>query len=239
MGDLTDNQLIAGTALAIFGTILALFFHFILQIVPLTALGIAAIILGTTIAITSPQPLPKETIQLLINNTIQNIEALLEEFTTIEKAIYIPKEEKIYAYIPLNPTEIDTNQIKKTPNRLIVKVGEHYGLQLIPPATELIKTLNLESPEEINIEDTLRTILVDLTDLAEGVKTVFKNNTIIIEITGIKLEIDAPRYIEILGSLQASIAATTIAAVLKKPVKILEEKPEKNKTTIKVQILGG
>jgi len=236
---LTDNQLIAGTALAIFGTILALFFHFILQIVPLTALGIAAIILGTTIAITSPQPLPKETIQLLINNTIQNIEALLEEFTTIEKAIYIPKEEKIYAYIPLNPTEIDTNQIKKTPNRLIVKVGEHYGLQLIPPATELIKTLNLESPEEINIEDTLRTILVDLTDLAEGVKTVFKNNTIIIEITGIKLEIDAPRYIEILGSLQASIAATTIAAVLKKPVKILEEKPEKNKTTIKVQILGG
>lgn len=236
---MTDNQLIAGTALAIFGTILALFFHFILQIVPLTALGIAAIILGTTIAITSPQPLPKETIQLLINNTIQNIEALLEEFTTIEKAIYIPKEEKIYAYIPLNPTEIDTNQIKKTPNRLIVKVGEHYGLQLIPPATELIKTLNLESPEEINIEDTLRTILVDLTDLAEGVKTVFKNNTIIIEITGIKLEIDAPRYIEILGSLQASIAATTIAAVLKKPVKILEEKPEKNKTTIKVQILGG
>ena len=235
---MTDNQLTSGIALAIFGTTLTLFSHFILQIIPLTALGIATIILGTTIAITSPHPLPKETIQLLINNTIQNIEALLEEFTTIEKAIYIPKEDKTYAYIPLNPAEIDTNQIKRAPNRLIIKIEEHYGLQLIPPGTELIKTLNLETLEEVNIEDTLRTILVDLTDLAEGVKTIFKDNTAIIEINGIKLEIDAPRYIEILGSLQASITAATIAAVLKKPVKILEEKPERRKTTIKIQILG-
>ena len=235
---MTDNQLTSGMALAVFGTTLALFSHFILQIIPLTALGIAAIILGTTIAITSPHPLPKETIQLLINNTIQNIEALLEEFTTIEKAIYIPKEEKIYAYIPLNPAKIDTNQIKRTPNRLIVKVEEHYGLQLIPPATELIKTLNLEAAEEANIEDTLRTLLVDLTDLAESVKTISKENIIITEINGIKLEIEAPKYIETLGSLQASITATTIATILKKPIKILEEKLEKNKTTMKVQILG-
>ena len=234
---MSDKLLTSGITLAVFGTTLSLFSHLILQIVPLTALGIAIIILGTTIAITSPQPLPKETVQLLINSAIQNIEALLEEFTTIEKAIYIPKEERTYAYIPLNPTQIDPNQIVKAPNRLLIKVGEHYGLQLIPPATELIKTLNLEATEE-NIEDTLRTLLVDLTDLAEGVKTVSKENTIIIEINGIKLEIEAPKYIETLGSLQASIAAATIATVLKKPVKILEEKMEKKKTTIKVQILG-
>lgn len=235
---MSDKLLTSGIALAVFGTTFSIFSHLILQIVPLTALGIAIIILGTTIAITTPQPLPKETIQLLINNAIQNIEALLEEFTTIEKAIYIPKEERTYAYIPLNPAKIDPNQIKRAPNRLIIKVGEHYGLQLIPPATELIKTLNLEATEEANIEDTLRTLLVDLTDLAEGVKTVSKENTIIIEINGIKLEIEAPKYIETLGSLQASITAATIATVLKKPVKILEEKIEKNKTTIKVQILG-
>lgn len=235
---MTDNQLTSGIALAVFGTILSLFSHFILQLIPLTALGIAAIILGTTIAITSPRPLPKETIQLLINNTMQNIEALLEEFTTVEKAIYIPKEEKTYAYIPLNPAEIDTNQIKRAPNRLLVKVGEHYGLQLIPPGTELIKTLNLETLEEANIEDTLRTILVDLTDLAEGVKTVFKNHNIIVEINGIKLEIEAQRYIEVLGTLQASIAATTIATILRKPIKIIQEKREKRKTTLKIQILG-
>ncbi|RLF88680.1 hypothetical protein DRN46_06710, partial [Thermococci archaeon] len=78
----------------------------------------------------------------------------------------------------------------------------------------------------------------DLTDLAEGVKTVSKENTIIVEINGIKLEIEAPKYIETLGSLQASITAATIATILKKPVKILEEKLEKNKTTMKVQILG-
>ena len=235
---MSDKLLTSGIALAVLGTTLSLFFHFILQIVPLTALGIAIIILGTTIAITSPQPIPKETIQLLINSAIQNIEALLEEFTTTEKAIYIPKKEKTYAYIPLNPTQIDTNQIEKAPNRLLVKIGEHYGLQLIPPATELIKTLNLEAAEEANIEDTLRTLLVDLTDLAEGVKTVSKENTIIVEINGIKLEIEAPKYIETLGSLQASITAATIATILKKPVKILEEKLEKNKTTMKVQILG-
>ena len=235
---MTDTQLTSGIALSIFGATLTLFSHLILQIVPLTALGIAIIILGTTIAITSPQPIPKETIQLLINNTIQNIEALLEEFTTTEKAIYIPKKDQTYAYIPLNPTKIDIDQIVKAPNRLLVKVGEHYGLQLIPPATELIKTLNLETTEETNIEDILRTLLVDLTDLAEGVKTISKENTIIVEINGIKLEIEAPNYIEILGSLQASIAATAIATVLKKPVKIIEEKLEKNKTTMKVQILG-
>ena len=235
---MSDKLLTSGIALAVLGTTLSLFSHLILQIVPLTALGIAIIVLGTTIAITSPQPLPKETIQLLINSAIQNIEALLEEFTTIEKAIYIPKKERTYAYIPLNPTQIDPNQIKRTPNRLLVKVGEHYGLQLIPPATELIKTLNLETTEETNIEDILRTLLVDLTDLAEGVKTISKENTIIVEINGIKLEIEAPKYLETLGSLQASIAATAIATVLKKPVKILEEKMEEQKTTIKVQILG-
>ena len=234
--DVLDKQLTIGIILVTFGIVFTLFSHIVLQIVPLTAIGIAAILLGTTIAITSPQPIPKETIQLLINNTIQNIEALLEEFTTIEKAIYIPKKEKIYAYIPLNPNpETKLAQVKNAPQRLIIKTGEHYGLQLIPLGAELLKTL--EPLEERNLEDTLKTMLVDLADIADDVKTAQKDNTIIVEITGTKIEVEAPRYLKTLGTIPSSIAATTVAATLKKPVKIVEETIEKRKITAKIQIL--
>jgi len=234
--DVLDKQLTIGIILVTFGIVFTLFSYFVLQIVPLTAIGISAILLGATIAVTSPQPIPKETIQLLINNTIQNIEALLEEFTTIEKAIYIPKKDKTYAYIPLNPNpETKLTQIKTAPQRLIIKTGEHYGLQLIPLGAELLKTL--EPLEERNLEDILKTMLIDLADMVDDVKTAQKDNIIIVEISGVKIEVEASKYLKILGTIPSSIAATTIAATLKKPVKIVEETVEKRKVTAKIQIL--
>ena len=115
-----------GIALVGFGAILAVFSYFIIASIPLTSLGIAFVILGLVVLIFPEYLVPHQVVKGMISGSVANIEAVLEEFAAIHKAIYLPpRDGKIYAYVPLlaNPSYPKLSEIIDVPKRIICNVG--------------------------------------------------------------------------------------------------------------------
>jgi hypothetical protein len=232
-----DTNLTAGIGLSTFGTILALGSYILLQNIPLTAMGIGIIVIGIAWALTPPNPTPKKALLDLVKTSCSNIEALLEATGATNKAIYIPtKDNQVIAYIPLkNGDNITLQTIAENNSKILIKQGKTLGIAIIPPNTGL-KTPNTET--ELNIDTQLDNILIETLEIAENIKTAKSENTIIVQIHKPKIDIDYPRFKIIMGSLPSSLTAQAIATATSRPVKIIQEKIQKNTLTIQLKLLN-
>ena len=119
---------ILGLGLCLSGTIFAPLSYFIINSVPLTAVGVSAIIIGfICIALANTRPyISPEASQLMLKTGMENTAALLEELGLRNKAIYLPSTMRNghpQALIPLGDGE-DTQWVReKIPGRLIVRYG--------------------------------------------------------------------------------------------------------------------
>ncbi|MGC9069156.1 MAG: hypothetical protein ACP5IZ_09335 [Thermoprotei archaeon] len=234
---MSDTNLITGIGLSTFGTILALGSYLLLQNVPLTAMGIGIIVIGTTWALTPPNPTPKKALLDLVKSSCSNIEALLEATGATNKAIYIPaRDNKIIAYIPLkNGDNITLQTIAENNSKILIRQGKTLGIAIIPP------NIGQETPNpetEPNIDAQLDHILIETLEIAENIKTARSENTIIVQIHKPKIDIDYPRFKMIMGSLPSSLIAQAIATATSRPVKIIQEKTQKNTLTIQLRLLN-
>jgi len=230
-----DRFVIFGWGLTSFGIFFSAFCYFIIYSIPLTALGLGCIIIGLTISLIPPHPIPNKVVKTILIGSIASIEAILEEFNANQEALYLPPQEgKIYAYIPLtaNPKIPAIAQIQRAPKRVITYVDGNPGLIIYPPGSDLItlSRLNIESGGSLSdIEGILSDILIDFTELVSKVNVTVKNNEVTIQLKEIKVDVKAPRFTRILGSLPFSIAACVIVALTRKPVKVTDEQ-KKGKT---------
>ncbi len=78
-----------GITLASFGALFSLLSYALIYSIPLIALGIGALILGLSIAITPVSPMPKRAVRALIEGSLMNLEALLEELDMSNKGYYV------------------------------------------------------------------------------------------------------------------------------------------------------
>jgi len=93
---------VLGYALVAFGAAVAAFFWFIMDNVPLTALGIGMAVVGSSLAITPLSPLPSATVRRMLEGSLLNIEALLEELGASTKGYYVPKADgSVQVYVPM------------------------------------------------------------------------------------------------------------------------------------------
>lgn len=222
-----DQYRYLGIALTVFGYLFTIYSEWILSDVTLTALGISIIILGLTLFFVPSNPIPSHQIRAMLQGSLINIEALLEEFEALGKAIYLtPKNGRCNAFIPIEEKPIHLNP-DKIPNRLLTGTPTEPGLLVFPPGSEIVRLALL--PDDIGLEDALNYVLVDILEAANNVKVVFEKEEIAIEITEPRNISDLPRVNHSLGSASVSVAGSTLAHVLDSPMCFVREEISEKK----------
>jgi hypothetical protein len=237
---------ILGIVLAIFGAILAPIFYFIVGSPPLTATAISVVILGfTCIAIANSRPyLSPEAAQVLLKTGMENTTALLEELGLQNKATYLPStaDSQSRALIPLGASGGNTIVPEKLPKRLIVRYGpnaEDMAIAVTTPGNVSIELLeNTPGPTADEMEAALNYLLTGVLDVAHNVTVHITDAKVEVKINGPKMSYENNWYNRCLGSPIASIAAAVVAEALKKPLRIAEEKYQKNEGTVVLEILS-
>lgn len=222
LGKRLDSYIALGLGLAIFGAPFAAFAYLILLSVPLTALGLACLILGAALALVPESPVPKQTIRAMVEGSCAGVESLLEEFNAKEKAVYLPpRDGRVVAYIPMGGDQSTAWKAIEAPIRILGEVGGEPALMVFPPGSEIVRLSMLG--EESGVDEALSYVLVDFLEAVESVKSVEVGRRTIISITKPRIRSDFPRFKSCLGTLPTSIAGCVLAQVTGKPMGLVEE----------------
>jgi hypothetical protein len=220
--------------------------YLVLNSTPLTALGIAFIILGAvSLVLGRARPaMPSEAGALLLEAGLENIGALIEELGLRSKAIYLPSRlagGACRALIPMqsNPSLPQTNH--PLPQRLIVKHGsgpEDLGLLVATPGTPAVNMMETK-PSLNGLESALKSVLEGMTDLVDNIRVITTDEEkVTVEISNPRIEYRHIWFYDYLGSPLASMVASISAEALDKPVIISHELYHKGKSTIELEVLA-
>ena len=238
---------ILGLGLCLAGTVFAPMAYFIINSVPLTAIGISVIILGfVSIALANTQSyISPQACELILKTGMENTAALLEELGIVSKAIYLPsvmRDGHPQALIPL----VEDREIKlikgKIPGRLIVRYGvnpEDMAIAVATPGSINIDMLEAKpGPTAGEIEAATTYILVGVLDIAKSITVNLTDVRVNVEVNGSKLHYEDIWYYRCLGSPIASVVAAISSEALEKPIRIQEESYNKGKTSIVLEVLS-
>jgi len=236
-----------GLAVCVAGAIFAPVAYFILSSVPLTAVGVSAIIIGFTgVALANARPyISPEACELILKTGMENTAALLEELGIRNKAVYLPstmRDGRPQAVIPLVEGE-DIQWIReKIPGRLIVRYGlnpDDMAIAVTTPGSINIDILeDKPGPTSDGIETAVTYILTGVLDIANSVTVHLANSVVDVEVSGSRLHYEDIWYYRCLGSPIASIVAAISSEALGKPIKIKEESYSKGKSRIVLEVLS-
>ncbi len=236
-----------GFGFCLAGAIFAPVSYFIVPSVPLTAIGLSAIMIGlTAIALASSRPaLSPESCEVMLRTGMENMSALIEELGLRSKAIYLPssmREGKAQAVIPLVDNGNLTQVKGKIPGRLIVRYGsnpEDMAIAVSTPGSINIGMLESRpGPTASEIEAAASYVLSGLLDLADSVTVNLSNGRVNAEVNGSRIRYEDIWFYRCLGSPLASIIAAISSEALEKPVRILEEKQERGKSRVVIEVLS-
>ncbi|MFC1898810.1 hypothetical protein ACFLXP_00535 [Chloroflexota bacterium] len=236
-----------GLVLCVTGALFSPVAYFIVGSVPITALGLSAVMIGfTCIVLANARPyISPEACQLMLKTGMENTAALLEELGLKNKAIYLPasmRDGHAQALIPLTDSA-DIDRIKqKLPGRLIVRYGANPDDMAIAVTTagsiniDLLENKPRPTAEEMGSAVTY--ILTGVLDIADSVTLNMTDGLVYTEVKGSKLHYEDIWYYHCLGSPTASIVAAVTSEALEKPVRIKEESYYKGKSHITIEVLS-
>jgi hypothetical protein len=219
-----------------FGLALSFYSYFIVGIVPLTALGISSVILGLTV-VSLPRRVGGPGTRAMLQGATLGFEAQLEQ-CTVRRATYLPPDDGgvICAYIPLSreTATLSLTEMRRAPKNLAS--NDQKGVLVYPVGSELTKVPDFE--DSLSIEERLRYILVESTNLCSRVMAEETGSRIIVGMKDADLNIQGQKYLESLGSLPSSLAACVIAMAHNKPVTLIEEKTDGDRMVAVFRLLG-
>lgn len=235
-----------GLGLIIAGAIFAPAAYFMINSIPLTAIGLSSIMIGfTSIALATARPrISPEAAQMMFETGMENIAALLEELGLNNKAIYLPSTMRTgnaQALIPLSG-DIDVTKLEgKIPGKLIVRYGDNpvdMVVAVTAPGGTILNELEIKpGPTSSEIEQALTYVLTGLLDIANSVSIHFSEKQLHVEVTGPKFPYENASYDRCLGSPIASIVASIASDGFEKPIRIKEESYQKGVNTIQLEVL--
>ncbi len=268
--------------LAIGGTVAALGYVWI-QSTPVAALGFSIAVIGALVLLIVPEVVPHDVYRALLKDSMSNVEMILEEAQLRKKAYFIPLKsedstrEEIRAFVPIqvanaagpnrrgsanaagaSQLNISTlvDYIENAPRRFITNYGDLQGLLLVPPGSDLVKLSKIEEGSEL--EDALKTLLVDFSDLASSIllaederesdeggdedqasqpKPITQSNQVKMRIKGPRLSSNSPFFNECLGTPVSCVACCVASAVTHSPVRIVEEKYDPSLIRLTIEIM--
>lgn len=202
-----NRWLVAATILGVCGLALATFSYFILGSIPLTALGIGALVTAASLAITPCEAPYREAALSILRAYKANISRVLEELAAQPGAVYTP--DGVVA-IPLRQAAGLPGRPEA--ERLLWKSPRGIFLILSSPAYAVEQGADLEAALEL--------VLVDTLGLCDAVRASHREGTVLVELVGVKEAVEQTRFEQVLGPLPAHVAAAVAARVTGSPVRI-------------------
>lgn len=233
-----DRYQLLGLSLIGFGVVLAPYSFLVLLNVALTSLGIGVLILGATLLIVPSSPVPVHHIKAMMECSLVNIEAILEEFNVSGKAVYVPGNNRVYAFIPFDDVKVPAVNLDSSYLRILAEFGGVKGVFVFPPGSEALRLSSL--PDEAGLEDAISHVLVDFLESVDYIKVVSNSNKVTVEILKPKVSSDYPRANSCLGSYTVSIAGCIISSNLDSSIQFLgeEEKGDRKLAFFEVNNIG-
>lgn len=224
-----ERNTLVGIDFLIMGSMITAMGFFLAGSVPIASFGFALLVIGALLLLIVPEPVPQDAFKALLKDSIRNVEMILEESGLRNRAYFMRMEDgDIRAFVPLSTEKDqpapDVKLLDKAPLRFIVDYEGLRGLLLIPPGNEIVKLAKVEVGTDL--EEALRTTLVEYADLARGVLAIEEDggNVAKIQITKPQLSSESPYFNESLGSPVSCVAACVAAAAKGMPVKLVEER---------------
>jgi len=232
---LVDRNTVVGTDLLVVGFVVSGLGYVLAQSVPIAAFGFAVATIGALLLLLVPEAVPRDAYRALLSDSIRNVEIILEESGLRERAYFVQLEDgETRALVPLSTVEAAAGgasvssealrELDKAPRRFVIDYHGLRGLMLIPPGAEIVRLAKVERWEDL--EEALRTALVEFSDLAGSVAAVEEEGSKVVrvQIGKPKLTSESPYFNNCLGSPLSCIACCVAAVVKGQPVRIVDER---------------
>jgi hypothetical protein len=243
-GDRLSPYSTLGFALLIGGAILFLAAWFIIQSIPLVALGMSIALVGVvSLALARSLPIvPSEASIILLQTGMENLSALVEEIGLTSPALYLPSRlggGRPLALIPLHINSSWPRVEKALPSRLIVSYGpgpQDVGLLVRTAGTTVMQLLDKHpGASSGELESALAEALIGRLDLADRVHVHQEEDRVVVEVSAPRLGHRDLWICRSLGSPLASIVTTMVAEGLDRSVAILSENWQDRRVIIVVE----
>ena len=234
-----------GSALLTVGIVVASLGYIGVQSVPIAVFGISVSLIGSLLLLLAPEVLRKDAYRSMLDDSVANIEILLEEARLRERAFFVPTHSnEVRAFVPIvpqggllveSPSSIGSSLsslLDGETRELLNDVGGLRGFVLVPPGNEIVKLSKVARGDDP--EEALRSALVSFSDLASSVLLVEEEGEVKIQIGGVKLESSLPYFNEIFGSPVSCVAACVVCAVKGTPLRVIEERFDVLKLTMSI-----
>jgi len=200
-------------------------------------------------------------------SSLVNLNSLLEELGVDSKAVYLPTKEETHqprTFLPLiqNPDSFsmflkDKRTVGYLENSGLFVVNNQdphqSGLLLIPPGSSLATLIEQESGIDFynvrldELENALRTGLVEALEIAEDVRVMFMNRSVRVEVGPLVSEELCQVQSKVAHSLCSQVGCPLCSAVVcvvtkaaKMPVSVIKISPlEGHKTSVELRLLEG
>jgi hypothetical protein len=234
-----------GLGLLLEGVLAAPIFFFVANSVPLTALALSAVLLGTIALFLdrSLPPVPPRAAQLLLESGLANLSSLLEETGVSAPAVYLPSiltKGQPRALIPLSSPGQRPTVSQINSQRLIVEFGPHpddIGLLISTPGGSALSLLDERiGSTSAELESALTKLLVGAFDIASTVQVNQDNGLVTVRVDGVRLSRGDLWVHRVLGTPVASVAAAVVAEGRKAPVVIESEARTKDVVTVRIAV---
>ena len=232
---MVDRNTIVGLDFLVVGFVVSGLGYTLAQSIPIAAFGFALAVIGALLLLVVPEPVPQDAYRALLSDSIRNVEIILEETDLHERGYFMQLEDgEIRALIPLSALKATVGgesissatlrELDRAPRRFIIDYHGLRGLMLIPPGAQIVKLARVEKGGDL--EESLRSVLVEFSDLASSVRAVEEEGSRVvrIQIAKPKLTSESPFFNRCLGSPVSCIAGCVATVVKGRPVRILDEK---------------
>jgi hypothetical protein len=236
-----------GLGLLLGGVVATPVFLFVARSVPLTALALSAVLLGTIALFLdkSLPPVPPRAAQLLLESGLANLSGLLEETGVTATAVYLPSiltEGRPRALIPLSSHDQWPTVSQINSQRLIVEFGPHpddVGLLVSTPGGGALSLLDERiGSTSAELESALTKLLVGAFDIASTVQVDQEDGLVTVRVGGIRLNTGDLWVYRILGTPVASVVAAVVAEGRKTPLVVESEARTKDVVTVRLAVTG-
>jgi hypothetical protein len=208
--------------LGIWGASLAVYSFWVLKNIPLTALGLGAVVISASIISTYSESPYSEAALTALEAYTANLARILEEFGASQRAIYL-KDGFILA--PLS-SRIDGNY-PSNPDRMVFGSRGCYYLVLEGP----------KLPAEGDPEAALTGSLVDTLGVCDAVRVVSSDYRITVELRGVRISEPSARFTAVLGPVPVHLAATALAKAMGKDLIVKEWREEKRRIVATIEVI--
>lgn len=235
---------------------------FLIQANLFAGLGLASFLIGLLlIYVPTERTVSLQLVSASCLSSLVNLNSLLEELGVDSKAIYLPTKKEAHqpcAFLPL-VWNLDSSSafLKRLgDDGLFIVNGQNphqSGLALVPPGSSLVTLIEQESGIDFynvrldELENALRTGLVEALEIAEDVRVMFMNGSVRVEVGPLISDELCETQSKVAHSLCSQVGCPLCSAVIcavtkatKRPVSVIKISPLRGRNiSMELRLLEG